>query len=90
MLQRERGRTIGWIRSQRASRHMGDRAGRAIVSIIATAILVPMLGGCATKGELLALEERVIDAERKTKKGPDPFERIAALSAEVEALRSER
>jgi tol-pal system protein YbgF len=46
--------------------------------------------GCATKGDLLALEERVLDQQRTGTGGPDPFERIAALSAEVEALRAEQ
>jgi tol-pal system protein YbgF len=46
--------------------------------------------GCATKADLYKLEERVIDAQRAQQGGADPFERIAALSAEVEALQSEQ
>ena len=46
--------------------------------------------GCVTMAEFRKLEERVIDSSRSTNSGPDPFERIAALSAEVEALRSEQ
>ena len=47
-------------------------------------------GGCVTQGEFRKLEERVIDAQRAEKKGPDPFARIAALSNEVEALQAEQ
>jgi tol-pal system protein YbgF len=46
--------------------------------------------GCATKADLYKLEERVIDSQRAGTSGPDPFERIAALSAEVEALRDDQ
>ena len=46
--------------------------------------------GCATKGDFRKLEERVLDQSRKNKAQPDPFERIAALSAEIESLRQEQ
>ena len=46
--------------------------------------------GCATKGDFRKLEERVLDASRSSEKRPDPFERIAVLAAEVEALRTEQ
>jgi tol-pal system protein YbgF len=46
--------------------------------------------GCATKGDFRKLEERVLDANRSAEGRPDPFERIAALAAEVESLRAEQ
>ncbi|MDG2048739.1 MAG: tol-pal system protein YbgF [Myxococcota bacterium] len=46
--------------------------------------------GCVTQGQFRKLEERVIDSERANRKGPDPFSRIAALSAEVETLKAEQ
>ena len=57
------------------------------------ALVVPGLWlapGCATKGDFRKLEERVLDQSRKNKAQPDPFERIAALSAEIESLRQEQ
>ena len=46
--------------------------------------------GCATKGDFRKLEERVLDQSREARTQPDPFERIAALSAEIESLRQEQ
>jgi tol-pal system protein YbgF len=46
--------------------------------------------GCATKADLYKFEERVIDAQRAQQGGADPFERIAALAAEVEALQADQ
>ncbi|MCH2187764.1 tol-pal system protein YbgF [Myxococcota bacterium] len=46
--------------------------------------------GCATKGDFRKLEERVLDQSRQAQRQPDPFERIAALSAELETLRMEQ
>lgn len=57
-------------------------AGGLLLSLAST--------GCVTMAEFRKLEERVIDSSRSTNNGPDPFERIAALSAEVEALQSEQ
>jgi len=45
--------------------------------------------GCATRGEMLALEERVIDMERVRQNQPDPLEQFADMSAEIDALRGE-
>lgn len=54
--------------------------------------VVALAGGpsCATKGDFRKLEERVLDANRSAEGRPDPFERIAALAAEVESLRAEQ
>ncbi len=46
--------------------------------------------GCATKGDFRKLEERVLDESRQQKNQPNPFERIAALSAQVESLQQEQ
>jgi len=64
--------------------------GSAHLRGAALLVCVALAAGCATRGDLLKLEERVIDIERKKQSGPDPFERIAALSAEVEAVREEQ
>ena len=71
----------------------GGRYAAALeLRLVGFALLLPLLfaaGGCATKGELYALEERVIDSERARQNQPDPREQIADLSAEVDKLRSE-
>lgn len=96
MLQRERGRPIGSVRSGCASRQgwtsraaFAGALGRGLAALAAGMVLVGGLGGCATKGDLLALEERVADAEQQGSNGPDPFARIADLSAEIDLLRDE-
>lgn len=60
--------------------------GHALLIVAAVALL----SGCVTQGEFRKLEERVIDSQKAGDGGPDPFERIAALSAEVESLREEQ
>jgi len=57
---------------------------------VAGAALLALASGCATKGDFRKLEERVLDAHRSTEGRPDPFERIAALSAEIESLRADQ
>jgi len=57
---------------------------------VAGAALLALVSGCATKGDFRKLEERVLDAHRSTEGRPDPFERIAALSAEIESLRADQ
>ncbi len=94
MLKRERERPIGRVRSARASRRTWKTrcrrdAVRGVCLVLACALVIGAAGGCATKGELLALEERVIDAERKGKQTPDASKRIAELSAELDSLRTE-
>ena len=49
-----------------------------------------LVGACATQGDFRKLEERVLDATRASEAGPDPFERIAALSVEIESIREEQ
>jgi len=61
-----------------------------LLLVLALASALAWLTGCVTTGEFRKLEERVIDAQRSGTGRPDPFERIAALSAEVEALRAEQ
>ena len=96
MVKRERERPSGPVRSGDASRRSWtlragarSRFGRGLVLMCAGMLVLSALGGCATKGELLALEERVIDAERKQGDGPDPFQRIAEMAAELDTLRNE-
>ena len=45
------------------------------------------LAGCATQGDLLRLQESVAEYHKPRKDAPDPFARIAQLSAEVDAMR---
>jgi tol-pal system protein YbgF len=70
----------------------GSRAPARSTRLWGTCALVLCLSqtSCVTMAEFRKLEERVVDADRAGTGGPDPFERIASLSAEVEALRSEQ
>ncbi|MEE3328283.1 MAG: tol-pal system protein YbgF [Myxococcota bacterium] len=69
----------------------GPRPRGSFYALMALALLGLLIGpGCATKGDFRKLEERVLDQSRKNKTQPDPFERIAALSAEIESLRQEQ
>jgi len=45
--------------------------------------------GCVTQGDFLRLQERVAALHQAESNQPDPFARIAKLSADVEALRQE-
>ena len=47
------------------------------------------LGGCATQGDFLRLQERVAEAHSQRRESPDPFARIAQLSSSVDTLRQE-
>jgi tol-pal system protein YbgF len=95
MPKREREGPIGADRSGRASRRMRApeprrKAAFRTAGVVATALFAGgVLGGCATKGELLALEERVIDAERRSTQTPEASKQIAELSAELDAMRTE-
>jgi tol-pal system protein YbgF len=75
----------------RTSPRREGRPSAAALALRATslALLLMTAAGCATKGELYAVEERVIDAERARQNQPDPREQIADLSAEVDKLRTE-
>ena len=45
--------------------------------------------GCATQGDFLRLQEKVADLHPPDRNDPDPFARIAQLSADVDAMRQE-
>ena len=72
-------------------RHSVPRSRGSFVVLMSLGLLALLLvSGCATKGDFRKLEERVLDQSRKNKAQPDPFERIAALSAEIESLRQDQ
>lgn len=78
-------RRVAWFRGVSA------RSGGSFFALMALGLAgLVLLPGCATKGDFRKLEERVLDQSRKNKAQPDPFERIAALSAEIESLRQEQ
>ena len=54
----------------------------ALLSVAATT-------GCVTQGDFLRLQERVAQNHERDGSEPDPFARIAQLSADVDALRQE-
>jgi tol-pal system protein YbgF len=64
-------------------------AGRGGLLRAAIAALAVALTGCVTQGDFLRLQERVSEAHQSTANEPDPFARIAQLSADVEVLRQE-
>jgi tol-pal system protein YbgF len=47
---------------------------------------VLLLAGCVTQGDFLRLQEKVAELHDVENDSPDPFERIARLSAKVDAL----
>jgi len=74
-----------FVSTRRGAFHAGGRLAGTACSLALVGVL-----GCVTPGEFRKLEERVHDAHRTQDGGPDPFKRIAALSAEVEALQAEQ
>lgn len=50
---------------------------------------VLLTAGCVSKGDFLRLQEKVAQNHRSDREAPDPFARIAQLSADVDALRQE-
>ena len=56
---------------------------------LAIVLTVVALAGCVSKGDFLRLQERVARMDAAEQDSPDPFARIARLSADVEALRQE-
>ena len=56
---------------------------------LAIVLTVVALAGCVSQGDFLRLQERVARMDATEQDGPDPFARIARLSADVEALRQE-
>jgi len=65
----------------------GDRRPSALVAISLVGMLSSL--GCVSQGDFLSLEERVAGHHRQDAEAPDPFSRIAQLSADVAALRQE-
>ena len=71
----------------RASAVRRSGARRCATIVLASSFL--MLTGCVSKGDFLRLQERVSEHHAAQRDEPDPFARIAQLSADVDALRQE-
>ncbi len=69
----------------------GRRRTRARVASASFAVLLfgATLTGCVSQGDFLRLQERVAELQTGERNAPDPFARIAQLSADVDALRQE-
>lgn len=65
------------------------RPDRRRTFALATSLFVVTLAGCVSQGDFLRLQERVADIQTGERNEPDPFARIAQLSADVDALRQE-
>ena len=63
----------------------GPRRALALAVSLGVATLV----GCVSQGDFLRLQERVAEIQTGDRNQPDPFARIAQLSADVDALRTE-
>jgi len=68
---------------------IGTRRRRRPGSILATMVLILGTTGCATQGDFLRLQEKVAGHHMSNRDAPDPFARIAKLSADVDAMRQE-
>ena len=68
-----------------------DRRLRGAASVFLGLILLSAgsLTGCVTQGDFLRLQEKVAGNHMSEDGGPDPFSRIAKLSADVDAMRQE-
>lgn len=81
-----------WHRRDRGSFRVASDArrafGRGFIPILAFA-LAGTLAGCVSQGDFLRLQESVSEYHRPDRQAPDPFARIAQLSADVDALRQE-
>ena len=62
---------------------------RSIFATISATLLILLSAGCVTKGDFLRLQEKVAEHHQAMQDEPDPFARIAKLSADVDALRQE-
>ena len=51
--------------------------------------LIALTAGCTTQGDFLRLQEKVAEHHMPSRDAPDPFARIAQLSADVDAMRQE-
>jgi len=64
--------------------------GRRRLGVLTTFLaLIPLTTGCVTKGDFLRLQEKVAEHHTANQNAPDPFDRIAKLSADVDAMRQE-
>ena len=62
---------------------------RSLLALVAPTILLLLSLGCATQGDFLRLQEKVAENHMSKRNAPDPFSRIAKLSADVDAMRQE-
>lgn len=87
-----RGRTPEARLAAGAGRGAGGRLalgpGRVARCAVVATVLVA-LTGCVSQGDFLRLQERVGELHSRERNQPDPFARIAQLSADVDALRQE-
>jgi tol-pal system protein YbgF len=60
-----------------------------MLSIGALVVLIASTISCATQGDFLRLQEKVAGHHMANRDAPDPFARIAKLSADVDAMRQE-
>ena len=68
---------------------IGTWGSRRMLSIVALAVLIASTISCATQGDFLRLQEKVAGHHMANRDAPDPFARIAKLSADVDAMRQE-
>lgn len=74
--------------SERLRARSADIAGVTRAGCFALALMLTA-AGCVTQGDFLRLQERVAAQHQSDANQPDPFARIAKLSADVDALRQE-
>ena len=79
-------RTRGTLRLVRSTR--GTRGAKSAFGFVAILGLLASTG-CVTQGDFLRLQERVAERHERDGSEPDPFARIAQLSADVDSLRQE-
>ena len=76
-----------WAEACRKSGEATPRANfRGVLMLLA---LLLVSAGCVTQGDFLSLREEVSRNHRADRNAPDPFARIAALSADVDVLRQQ-
>ena len=68
---------------------VGRARPRSVVLRLVGVALIVGLAGCATQGDFLRLQEKVAELHPPDRSEPDPFTRIAQLSADVDAMRQE-
>jgi tol-pal system protein YbgF len=62
---------------------------RSLLVLISLIFLLLLPVACVTQGDFLSLQEKVAEHHMSDQNEPDPFTRIAKLSADVDALRQE-